>query len=196
MKQTNMNKKSGVGNLRLISGKGSAFLLFFSCVALAVMVLLVAYDVLLRNFFGSAMNGVSEYVSEWLMPATVLFALAYTEYKDEHIRVTLIEDAMPRGPEAALKFMGQLTVVAISAVLTWSSLQLAIDSFGIREAVPMGTDFLPVWPIKVAVFFGWVWLTVQTFSKLVGLLVHPPQEEPAGEVDTVVGCESVGDSRG
>ncbi|MCS5478143.1 TRAP transporter small permease [Corynebacterium sp. YIM 101645] len=142
------------------------------------MVLLVSYDVLMRNLFGSAMTGVAEYVSEWLMPATVLFALAYTEHKNEHIRVTIIEDSLKGGPQKALRVMGQLTSVAVALVLTWASFQLAVDSFTIRETVPMGTALLTVWPIKVAVFAGWLWLSVQTIANLIAVFL------PAADAQT------------
>lgn len=194
MKQTDMRNSPRVSIFHSLSEKGSAFLLLFSCVALTVMVLIVAYDVLLRNFFGSALNGVSEYVSEWLMPATILFALAYTEHKNEHIRVTLVEDSIGPGPQKVLRLVAQLIVVAIAVVLAWSSLQLAIDSFGIHETVPMGTDLLPVWPIKIAVFFGWLWLTIQTFSKFVGILIERPQIEPASDPSATIQGKSVGGS--
>src|SRR5699024_6626453 len=101
-----------------IAAGGSSFLLFFSSAALGIMVLLVSYDVVLRNLFGSAMQGVSEYVSAWLMPATILFALAYAEHKSEHIQVTIIEDALSGGPQKALRVLGQLTAVLVSAVMT------------------------------------------------------------------------------
>lgn len=159
-----------------ISRGGSTFLLFFSGLALALLVLLVTYDVILRNFFGSAMNGVSEYVSEWLMPATILFGLAFAEHKNEHIRVTIVEDAITGAPQKTLRILGQLTVVLISAVMVWSSLQLAIESFDIKETVPMGTALLSVWPIKIAVVAGWVWLTVQCCVSLINIACDAKEE--------------------
>lgn len=163
------------GLLKIING-GSAVLMAVSGVALAIMVLLVSYDVFMRNFFGSAMTGVAEYVSEWLMPATVLFALAYTERKHEHIRVTIIEDAIKDGPQRALRILGQLTSVTVAVVLTWSSYHLALDSLVLRETVPMGTELLAVWPLKVVVFAGWLWLSVQTLANLI--VIISPQQSP------------------
>lgn len=195
MIQTSHQNRSTNKTISKISGGGSSFLLVFSGIALTIMVLLVTYDVILRNVFGSAMNGVAEYVSEWLMPATILFGLAYTEHKREHIRVTIIEDSINGGPQKALKAFGQLTAVVVSAVLAWSSLQLALGSFDIRETVPMGTDLLPVWPIKLAVFLGWVWLTVQTFSTLISFILPARANTPISENRNLVGLEPEGDSR-
>ena len=195
MVQTSPQKRSINKTVSKVAGGGSSFLLVFSGIALTVMVLLVTYDVILRNIFGSAMNGVAEYVSEWLMPATILFGLAYAEHKKEHIRVTIIEDSISGGPQKALRAFGQLTAVAVSAVLTWSSLQLALGSFDIRETVPMGTDLLPVWPIKMAVFLGWVWLTVQTFSTLVSIFMPGRENTPIPESRSLTELELEGGSR-
>ncbi|RSZ63822.1 TRAP transporter small permease [Corynebacterium hylobatis] len=170
------------GLLKIVHG-GSSALLVVSGVALSIMVLLVSYDVLMRNLLGSAMTGVAEYVSEWLMPATILFALAYTERKNEHIRVTIIEDSIKGGPQKTLRVLGQLTSVAVALVLTWSSYQLALDSFGIRETVPMGTELLAVWPVKVAVFAGWLWLSGQTIANLVAIVIPDHVTVPASEAD-------------
>lgn len=173
MLQTQPQRRSPLEAFLKISNGGSSALLTISGLALAVMVLLVSYDVLTRTLFGSAITGVSEYVSEWLMPATVLFALAYTERKKEHIRVSIVEDSIKGSPQKALQILGQLTTVAVVAVLTWSSYHLAIGAFEIRETVPMGTDLLAVWPIKAAVFVGWVWLLVQTIANLIAIIIPP-----------------------
>lgn len=178
-----------------IAAGGSSFLLFFSSAALGIMVLLVSYDVVLRNLFGSAMQGVSEYVSAWLMPATILFALAYAEHKSEHIQVTIIEDALSGGPQKALRVLGQLTAVLVSAVMTWSSFQLAMGSFDIQETVAMGTDLLPVWPIKMAVVLGWAWLTVQTLATLMSIIVTKGDNSPQTSLDGLSGLQLESDSR-
>ncbi|AGN17752.1 hypothetical protein J433_00820 [Corynebacterium glutamicum MT] len=170
MLPTTTAQKPAIKAVSKISRGGSAFLMFFSGAALAILVLLVTYDVILRNFFGSAMNGVSEYVSEWLMPATILFGLAYAEHKNEHIRVTIVEDAIKGAPRKMLRILGQLTAVLISGVIAWSSLQLAIDAFGVKETVPMGTALLAVWPIKIAVVAGWVWMAVQSCASLINIV--------------------------
>lgn len=176
------SRPSLIGALRAVSG-GSAALLVVSGLALTVMVLLVSYDVLMRNLFGSAMTGVAEYVSEWLMPATVLFALAYTENKNEHIRVTIVEDSINSGPRKALRILGQLTTVTVAAVLAWSSYQLAVNSFNLRETVPMGTELLAVWPVKVTVFVGWLWLTAQTIANLVTIISPASEADPDPRTD-------------
>lgn len=158
------------GLLRILNG-GSAVLMVVSGTALAIMVLLVSFDVFMRTLFSSAITGVAEYVSEWLMPATVLFALAYAERKNEHIRVTIIEDALKGGPQKALQILRQLTTVVVAVVLTWSSYHLALDSLAIRETVPMGTELLAVWPIKVVVLAGWLWLSLQTIANLIVIIL-------------------------
>lgn len=170
MLKTQTPRRSATSGLLNVINAGSSALLVLSGVALAIMVLLVSYDVLMRNLFGSAMTGVSEYVSEWLMPATVLFALAYTEHKNEHIRVTIVEDYIRGLPQVALKILAQLTALAVAAVLTWSSYHLAVDSFSIRETVPMGTELLAVWPIKVLIVGAWFWLSIQILGNFIAYL--------------------------
>lgn len=147
-------------------GKTSAALLTVSGAALVTLVMLVIGDVLLRNFSSTAITGVAEYVSEWMMPLTVLFALAYTEWKNEHIRVTLVEDSLGERPKQLFAGLGQLVACGVAAILAWSSIQLAIDSTAIRETVPMGSGALEVWPIKLIIAVAWVWMALQTLARL------------------------------
>lgn len=171
MLKTQSPRQSGVSGLLKAINAGSSALLIISGLALTIMVLLVSYDVLMRNLFGSAMTGVNEYVSEWLMPATVLFALAYTERKNEHIRVTIVEDYIQGAPQRTLKILGHLTTLIVAAVLTWSSYHLAVDSLSIRETVPMGTELLAVWPIKILVVVAWFWLLLQIAGNFIAYLI-------------------------
>lgn len=166
-------------------GRGSRALLVVSSVALVAMMVLVALDVVLRNTVGTALVGVTEYVSGWMMPLTVLFAMAITERRNEHMRVTLVEDGLSGRPWKVQVVGAQVLVVVISAVMTWSSVLLAVDSAAMREAVPMGSGLLAVWPIKVAIVVAWAWLTVQSLARLLQLaLTDEAVTEDLGDGDS------------
>jgi TRAP-type mannitol/chloroaromatic compound transport system permease small subunit len=150
--------------------RGSSVLMVISGIALVIMLGLIASDVFLRNIFGVAVTGVAEYVSQWMMPATILFAMAFTERKKDHIRVTIVEDSLMGRPQQVFAAMGQSLAVIISVILAWGSLNLSIESMGIRETVPMGTGELAVWPIKLIIVAAWIWVAVQAFANLMTIM--------------------------
>lgn len=159
--------------------RGSSVLMAVSGTALVIMLGLVASDVLLRNLFGVAVTGVSEYVSQWMMPATILFAMAFTERKKDHIRVTIVEDSMMDRPQQVFAVLGQSLAVIVSVILAWGSLNLSIESMDLRETVPMGTGELAVWPIKLIIVAAWIWMAVQAFANLMTIMFPRWAAEPA-----------------
>lgn len=159
--------------------RGSSVLMAVSGIALVIMLGLVASDVLLRNLFGVAVTGVSEYVSQWMMPATILFAMAFTERKKDHIRVTIVEDSMMDRPQQVFAVLGQSLAVIVSVILAWGSLNLSIESMDLRETVPMGTGELAVWPIKLIIVAAWIWMAVQAFANLMTIMFPRWAAEPA-----------------
>ena len=191
MTKTIPRRPRSARNILNAIGAGSSALLTVSGIALMAMVLIVAGDVLLRNVFGVAVTGAAEYVSQWMMPATVLFALAFTEWKNDHIRVTIVEDSLRGGPRQVLAGLGQLVSVIISAILAWSSLELAISSTTIGETVPMGTGVLAVWPIKLIIVAAWIWMTAQTLAHLVAIvfpgLAYPETGDGSADHPTTEG---------
>lgn len=150
--------------------KGSGALLAVAGVALTLMILAITFDVIARSFFGTAITGVSETVQYWFMPLSILFALSYSEWKHEHIRVTLLSDSMTGRPQAATLFAGQLVAVVACGMLAWSSIEAAIGSFNLQETVAMGTGALSIWPIQVGIVVAWIWMFAQTMVHLVSIV--------------------------
>lgn len=170
MKTTKTHARTPFGRLMRAFSTGSAVLMAVAGVALISMVLVVSADVALRNLFGVAVTGVAEVVAQWLMPTTILFALAYAEHRSEHIRVTVVQEGMQGPPRLAVAVMGQVFAVAIAVIMAIGSIELAMHSMGIRETVPMGTGQLAIWPIKAAIVPAWIWLALQSAAVLLGTL--------------------------
>lgn len=109
---------------------------------IALMMLLVAYDVIARYVFNSPLKGSYE-LSEYMLGISLAFALAYTGYVKGHIRVELITERFPQKIQLAFErvtlflsasFVGLLcwrgTVLAQNTLNTnWKSPQLGISNY-------------------------------------------------------------------
>jgi TRAP-type mannitol/chloroaromatic compound transport system permease small subunit len=162
--------------------RGSGVLNVLSGVALAAMMLLVALDVTLRNTTGAALTGSVEYTTQWMMPLIVIFALAYTEKSNEHIRVTIVEDALSGKSKLVLVLFGHICTFVVALVLATTSWGVAAESIAIGETVPMGTGALVIWPIKALIVIAWIWFAAQASANLLARLMPSTTEEETESV--------------
>jgi len=157
---------------------------FVAGVFLLVLMVNIVADVVLRATTGKPLAGTLELVSQWWMPLLVFFGLGYAQYRDEHIRVTVVSERLGAGLAKVAESLTLLIAVAIVLVLTWAGWNEAVRSFELREAMT-GTLGLPVWPMKFVMVAGFLGLVVELLLSLQSVFrpaedaVLEPQEEVA-----------------
>ncbi|WP_238364202.1 TRAP transporter small permease subunit [Mesobacterium pallidum] len=148
--------------------------------ALCLLALNVFVDVIGRAFFKTPLRGTLEMTAQWWMPALTLLAFAYTERRQDHIKVTILLDTLPARMRAWVEGCFGLIATALLVGLAWHAWHEAMDSFGYRET----TSSLPpvaIWPVKFVAVIGVAALALQTaatsFRHFTGRL-------PGGAADT------------
>lgn len=127
-------------------------------VVLALMVLLVTLDVVLRYFFNRPIKGSYELI-EFMMVLVVFLGLAYTQTKKGHVSITLFTGKLSPGQLAVIRSITYLLCIIIFSLITWRGIVQA-------EALRVnGTSsdllFIPTFP------FMWI---VVIASVLLGLV--------------------------
>lgn len=147
----------------------------------AVM-LLVVVNALLRYLLNSPVAGTLE-LTESALPIIIFLSLALTQYEGGHIRVVLLTQHLRPGPQTALRVIAMLLGAGLFAWAAWAGWIMAAKSLAMGE-LERGSIRFPIWPIKFAVFFGLLLLSVQflidaLYAALGGTL--PDSETEASE---------------
>lgn len=118
---------------------------------LALMVVLITLDVVLRYFFNRPIKGSYELV-EFMMVSLVFLGLAFTQTKKSHVSVTLFTGKLSPAQMAVIGSAAYLLSLIIFSLITWRCLVQA-------EALRVnGTSsdilFIPTYPFMWVVVFG------------------------------------------
>jgi TRAP-type C4-dicarboxylate transport system, small permease component len=153
-------------------------------ISLALMLGQTVVDVMMNNFFGAPIEGNLEVISTYHMVLVVFLPLAYVELRHEHINADLFVRLMPAGVQRGIYVFGCLIAVCFFAVLSWQTLQDAVGSFEISEVI-MGSIYVPVWPAKFALPFGFIAillvLLLHIFKALTDPHFNPVPADPESE---------------
>lgn len=158
--------------LRLID-RMSAVFAYGAAVAIILLALNVFVDVIGRKFFNTPFLGTLEMTAYWWMPMLTLFAFAFTEQRQEHIKVTILLDALPVRMRQIVEGSFGILATGLLVALTYYTLVDALRSAGFQQTTPSAPPVL-IWPFKFVAVAGVAMLSLQaaatTTRYFVGLL--------------------------
>jgi TRAP-type C4-dicarboxylate transport system permease small subunit len=120
-------------------------------IALVAMMTLTFVDVTGRTLFGRALTGTVESVT-LLMGVLVFSGLAYTEFKQKHVVVDVLQNlfSAPLKKFSSLLNLGIATF--ITAIMTWRLTASANSIFVEGETTMIWS--LPYWPVAIIMVVG------------------------------------------
>ena len=133
---------------------GAAALAAFFMVLLLVMVLLS----IVGRELGFYVRGTDAYAG-YFMAAAGFLALAHTLKKGEHIRVTLLINAVKGRAKKAIEIWALTAAVGLAALFAYYSVKLSVNSFQFND-VSTGNDATPLWIPQIAMGVGSVVLLI------------------------------------
>lgn len=147
------------------------------------LVLLMAWNVLLRYFFRSGSVAMQE--MEWhIMAFLVLICMCYTTLKDGHVQVDILFVRFPDPVKRLITLVSATLMVIVAAILLKLTIPYVMQSYAIGEssADPGGMPYR--WMLKALMPAGFALLLLQSFSAwlraLAELFVGPTQPAAAG----------------
>ena len=157
--------------LSLAMSRVTNALAFFSGSLVFLYVLLVAANIIGRNFFNRPIDGTVE-IGQLVLAMVIFFNLAYAQLEKAHIRVTFLLEHL----SSKYRRKMELAILAIGffcmAIMTWRSIPFALSSFYEGES-HMSVD-LPIWPTKFIFLIGWILLGLEFFSEFVNKILNGP----------------------
>jgi TRAP-type C4-dicarboxylate transport system permease small subunit len=117
------------------------------------------------RLLGLNVPGTDSYAG-YCMAAAGFLALAHTLKRGEHIRVTLILEHLPPGPQRALELWALAAATLLSALFAYYSVRLSWQSWDFHD-VSTGNDATPLWIPQLAMALGAVVLCLAFVDELV-----------------------------
>jgi TRAP-type mannitol/chloroaromatic compound transport system permease small subunit len=134
------------------------------------LVLLMAFNVLLRYFFRTGSVGLQE--MEWhIMAFLSLTCMAYTTLKDGHVQVDILYVRFPDRVKRIITFISCTLILAVAAILLKLSVPYVMQSYTIGESSPDPGGLSQRWIVKSLLIIGFALLVVQSFSAWLRALV-------------------------
>lgn len=129
--------------------------------------------------FAWSLRGTDMYAG-YCMAATGFLALAHTLKRGEHIRVTLILNALKGNARRGLEIWALAAATALSALFAYYSVKLSINSWQFHD-ISTGNDATPLWIPQISMGVGAVVLMIAFIDELVlevmGRRVKPASDE-------------------
>jgi TRAP-type mannitol/chloroaromatic compound transport system permease small subunit len=149
-------------------------------------VLVSAGNAISRKLFDLSSNAWLE--AQWyLFGAAYLLGAAYTLQRNEHIRIDIVSNALPRGLRNGIEMFGHLAMlVPFTVLMLKEAWPWMLESYEIGEA-SSNYGGLIVWPAKAMIVGGFVLLLVQAVSEIIkrvavilGRIPDPHEARPHG----------------
>jgi TRAP-type C4-dicarboxylate transport system permease small subunit len=115
--------------------------------------------------FAWSLRGTDMYAG-YCMAASGFLALAHTLKKGEHIRVTLLLNALRGRARHGMEIWALAAATALAALFAYYSVKLAINSWQYND-ISTGNDATPLWIPQISMGLGAVILLVALADELV-----------------------------
>ena len=129
-------------------------------------ILVSAGNALMRKLFDMSSNAWLEL--QWqLFGAVFLLCAAWTLLTNEHIRIDIVSNALPKRVRDGIDVFGHVVfLLPFTLVMIVTSVPFFLASYRVDEQ-SMNAGGLPIWPAKFLVVAGFVLLFLQALSELV-----------------------------
>ncbi len=145
------------------------------------IVLVMAYNVLLRYFFRTGSVAMQEL--EWhLMAPICMLGLSYAILKDGHVQVDILYGRFPERLQRIIQFVSMVLVVLVAAILLKLSIPYVMQSYNIGEKSPDPGGLTHRWILKAMLPIGFALLLIQSTAAMLRALV--PIIDPTVKVDS------------
>jgi TRAP-type C4-dicarboxylate transport system permease small subunit len=117
------------------------------------------------RLLGFNVPGTDSYAG-YCMAAAGFLALAHTLKRGEHIRVTLILEHLPPGPQRALELWALAVATLLAALFAYYSVRLSWQSWDFHD-ISTGNDATPLWIPQMSMALGAVVLCIAFVDEFV-----------------------------
>ena len=133
---------------------------------IVVAVLVSTTNAIIRKLFDASSNSWLEL--QWvLFGAVFLLCSPWTLIQNEHIRIDIVNQLLPRATRNWIDLVGHvLFLLPMALVMTYTSINFFSRSYAANEQ-SFSAGGLPQWPAKFLILLGFAVLTIQAVSEII-----------------------------
>lgn len=159
-------KKNEIGILKVIDSISDAFGLIAAWLTF-ILVLLLTFEVIMRNVFGSP-TAWNYDIAYMIGGSAAVLCLARGLKEGSHVRVDLLYSLLkPRAQVILNLVLSLLFFYPVMIFGTLGIIKVAIKSVTILEKIQLGIVILPIYPLKVVLALGMTMLLLQGLAELI-----------------------------
>jgi TRAP-type mannitol/chloroaromatic compound transport system permease small subunit len=151
-------------------------------------VLISAGNAIVRKAFDISSNAWLE-LQWYLFGAVFLLAAAYTLQRNDHIRIDIISNLLPKWLRNAIEIFGHvLMLMPLTTVMVYESVEFVRRSYLQQENSPNAGGLI-LWPAKALILVGFFLLFWQGISEIIkriavmrGLIPDPYQSQSSEQI--------------
>lgn len=158
--------------IKIILAKTNLVLTTLGGLAIALMMVHITIDVLMRFFFNKPLPGTITIVSQYYMLIAVFLPLAYAEQTKSHISVELFTDLMPTRIQQHLAgwiYLASAIMCFIVTTRTWGE---ALRRMASSTSVMQGDFSIIVWPTYFLLPIGFLLLAITLTYKFLNYTIN------------------------
>jgi TRAP-type transport system small permease protein len=146
-------------------------LVYLSSMTLFLMMLLIVLDVFFRATFNSPIPGTLELTGEYLLVIIVYLSISYTQGKNGHVNVELIQHKFSNTTKKIIKVFSNLLTLFIFSLLGLFNFQQGLDYFanGIKS---VSVHSYPLAPALMIITIGLVVFSLRLIIEIVFVFIN------------------------
>lgn len=132
---------------------------------LAVVIILIMVDVLLRNLFNSGVSGAVE-ISEYMLVIMAFLGIVQTNAGKGHLSVDLVVQGCSKKAKNIFALINNILIGIFFGFFFWAGLNRAISETSSVETAWFGSNVFMVWPIRYIVPISCAFIVIQAIFEL------------------------------
>lgn len=153
-----------------------------------VAVLVSAANAAVRKAFDTSSNAWLE-LQWYLYSAVFLLAAAYALQRNDHIRIDILSNMLPKTVRSIIDLLGHvLMLMPFTVLMIYESVPFVLRSYDQQENSPNAGGLI-VWPVKALLLAGFLLLAMQGVSEIIkriaimrGLIPDPHEGHSAHNI--------------
>lgn len=159
-------------------------------------VIISAGNAAVRKAFDTSSNAWLE-LQWYLFSAVFLLAASYTLQRNDHIRIDIVSNMLPKRVRDWIDLLGHLFMLAPFVILMiYEAYPFVMTSYAQQE-YSANAGGLILWPVKALLLAGFLLLAFQNISEIIkrvavmqGLIADPHQSQSAHQIAEVVSAHT------
>lgn len=156
--------------------------LLIALLAVAIIMVVVSLDAVLRYAFNAPLQWASELVRYYLMVVGIYFAVSATFTHGDHVNITLLRGYIPQRLRAWLDVIWCLMAAAVFAVIAYGTWGNVTHAYARTEFIP-GYVIWPSWLSHLAIPLGAGLIVLRLVHHSMVLLLRGADPDVAEEGD-------------